>query len=622
MRQALRWLAWVGATVASLALLSQPVGTQAQLAMSLAAMAVMIVLWAVLDGPRTRFVFMALGSLVVLRYILWRLTNTLPSPGDPVSFGFGLILLVAELYCVFILFVSLIINADPLRRDPPPAAPAADLPTVDVFVPSYNEDTSILAMTLAAARQLNYPPDKLTVWLLDDGGTDQKCSDADPAKAAAARARRGELQALCDELGARYLTRARNEHAKAGNLNNGLAHARGDFVAVLDADHVPFRSFLTETVGYFAQDPRLFLVQTPHAFLNPDPVERNLRTFERMPSENEMFYAVTQRGLDKWNGSFFCGSAALLRRTALDEAGGFSGITITEDCETAFELHSRNWTSAYVDKPLIAGLQPDTLADFIGQRSRWCQGMFQILLLKNPVFQKGLKPIQKIAYLSSMTFWFFPIPRLIFMFAPLLHIFFDLKIFVASVDELIAYTLTYIVINLMIQNYVYGKFRWPFVSELYEYIQGVYLAKAIVSVIASPRKPTFNVTNKGATLDHDHISSLALPFFLIYLLLMLGCAVAAWRYLYEPGVTNLMLVVGLWNFFNLLTAGASLGVCAERRQLERTPSLAIDRRGVLSLSGHSVDVAIERVSADACTCLLYTSPSPRDATLSRMPSSA
>jgi len=131
-RQALRWLAWVGATVASLALLSQPVGTQAQLAMSLAAMAVMIVLWAVLDGPRTRFVFMALGSLVVLRYILWRLTNTLPSPGDPVSFGFGLILLVAELYCVFILFVSLIINADPLRRgaktSPRAARPAAGGP--------------------------------------------------------------------------------------------------------------------------------------------------------------------------------------------------------------------------------------------------------------------------------------------------------------------------------------------------------------------------------------------------------------------------------------------------------------------------------------------------------------
>jgi len=601
---ALRWLAWIGTTLAGLVLLSQPVGTQNQLAMSLAAMAAMIVLWLFLDGPRTRFVFLALGSLVVLRYILWRLTETLPSPGDPVSFGFGLLLLVGELYCVFILFVSLVINADPLRRPPPPAAPAAELPSVDVFVPSYNEDAAILAMTLAAARQMNYPPEKLTVWLLDDGGTDQKCADSDPEKARAAQARRVELQALCADLGVRYLTRPRNLHAKAGNLNNGLAHATGDLVAVLDADHVPFRSFLAETVGYFAQDPKLFLVQTPHAFLNPDPIERNLRTFARMPSENEMFYAVTQAGLDKWNGSFFCGSAALLRRTALDEAGGFSGITITEDCETAFELHARGWTSAYVDKPLIAGLQPETLTAFIGQRSRWCQGMFQILLLKNPAFQKGLKPIQKLAYLSSMTFWFFPVPRLIFMFAPLLHIFFDLKIFVASVDESIAYTATYIVINLMMQNYVYGKFRWPFVSELYEYVQGLYLSKAIVSVIWSPRKPTFNVTDKGVSLDHDHISSAALPFFVVYGLLLAGCAVAAWRYLFEPGVTNLMLVVGLWNLFNLLTAGAALGVCAERRQLERTPSLAVRRRALMTLGGRAVDVAVERVSAEACTVRL------------------
>ncbi|MEE7456074.1 cellulose synthase catalytic subunit (UDP-forming) [Methylorubrum populi] len=608
--RALRWLAWMGTTVAGLILLSQPVGTQNQLAMSLAAMAAMIVLWLFLDGPRTRFVFLALGSLVVLRYILWRVTDTLPSPGDPVSFGFGLLLLVGELYCVFILFVSLIINADPLKRRPPPAANAAALPTVDIFVPSYNEDAAILAMTLAAARQINYPPDKLTVWLLDDGGTDQKCADTNPDKARAAQERRRDLQALCDELGCRYLTRARNEHAKAGNLNNGLAHATGDIVAVLDADHVPFRSFLSETVGYFAEDPKLFLVQTPHAFLNPDPIERNLETFDRMPSENEMFYAVTQRGLDKWNGSFFCGSAALLRRTALDEAGGFSGITITEDCETAFELHSRGWTSAYVDKPLIAGLQPETLTAFIGQRSRWCQGMFQILLLKNPALQKGLKPIQKIAYLSSMTFWFFPVPRLIFMFAPLLHIFFDLKIFVASVDESIAYTATYIVINLMMQNYVYGKFRWPFVSELYEYVQGLYLSKAIVSVIWSPRKPTFNVTDKGISLDHNHLSSASLPFFAVYGLLAIGCAVAAWRYMFEPGVTNLMLVVGLWNFFNLLTAGAALGVCAERRQLERTPSLAINRRGGLTLGGRAVDVSIERVSAEGCSVRLPAALAP------------
>lgn len=600
----LKWLVWIVATVLIIAVLSQPVGTQAQLAMSLAAMAAMILFWAILPGKTARFVVMAFGSLIVLRYILWRVTSTLPSPSEPLNFSLGLVVLIAELYCVFILFLSLVINADPLRRPPAPVPDPADAPEVDIFVPSYNEDSSVLAMTLSAAVQLDYPRDKLKVWLLDDGGTEQKCTDSDPEKADMARRRRVELQGLCHELGVNYLTREQNLRAKAGNLNNGLAYATGDIVVVLDADHVPFRSFLRETVGLFLEDPRLFLVQTPHAFINPDPIERNLRTFERMPAENEMFYGVTQRGLDKWNGSFFCGSAALLRRTALDEAGGFSGQTITEDCETALELHSRGWNSAYVRRPLIAGLQPDTLADFIGQRWRWCQGMLQILLLKSPIFKSGLKPIQRLSYLSGITFWFFSFPRLIFLIAPLLYIFFDLKIFVATLDETIAYTATYIVINLMIQNYLFGRYRWPFISELYEYIQSVYLWRAVVSVLLSPRKPTFNVTAKGGALDRDYLSSLSLPYFAIYLVLLAGCVTAVWRYVYDPAASNLILVVGLWCFFNLLTAGAALGVCAERRRSEAANSLVVRAPASLSLDGRTIDVAVDRISTAGCTVRL------------------
>ena len=122
-----------------------------------------------------------------------------------------------------------------------------------------------------------------------------------------------------------------------------------------------------------------------------------------------MFYGVIQKGLDKWNGAFFCGSAAVIRREALMEVGGFSGITITEDCETALDLHSRGWNSVYIDKPMISGLQPETFSSFIGQRSRWARGMFQIFLLKNPVLKRGLSLAQKICYLSNMTYWFFPI---------------------------------------------------------------------------------------------------------------------------------------------------------------------------------------------------------------------
>ena len=600
MAKTIRFLVWAMSGAFALAFMTQPVSVDAQLLLGASVIVAMMVVWRFGRGLYARWVFLALGSLVVTRYIFWRATSTLPSIDQPVSFALGLLLVMAELYCVLILVISLIINADPLERKPLEREDDDKLPTVDVFIPTYNEDDYILATTIAAAKSMDYPADKLTVWLLDDGGTDQKVNDANPVKAAAALERRTSLTKLATDLGARYLTRAKNEHAKAGNMNNGLQHATGEIIVVFDADHAPFRSFLRETVGHFAKDPKLFLVQTPHVFLNPDPIERNLRTFQSMPSENEMFYSVTQRGLDKWDGSFFCGSAALLRREALDVAGGFSGITITEDCETAFELHAKGWHSAYVDKPLIAGLQPETFDSFIGQRSRWCQGMFQILLLKNPLFKKGLKPIQKLAYLSSMTFWFFPLPRMVFTFAPLLHIFFDVKIFVSSMDEALAYSATYMVVNLMLQNYLYGRVRWPFMSELYEYVQGVYLAKAIVAVVMKPRKPTFNVTAKGLSLDENHLSSLAWPFFAIFGLLLAGAATAFYRYWMEPGA-ELMLIVGLWTSFNLVIAGVALGVVAERREPDRFPRLAIDRQGSLAVGDATMPVRVTSVSAGGCS---------------------
>ena len=485
--------------------------------------------------------FLALGSFVVIRYLYWRLTSTLPPASDPVGLTFGIFVLLAEV----LLRAHSRDQPDHQRRSAAPAPLEQDpdelLPTVDVFIPTYNEDEYILATTIAAAKSMDYPADKLTVWLLDDGGTDQKCNETNPQKADAARKRRAELRALCEQLGAVYLTRKRNEHAKAGNMNNALTVSTGEIVVVFDADHAPFAPSCARRSGISRDDPKLFLVQTPHIFLNPDPIEKNLRTFHRMPSENEMFYSSIQRGLDKWNGSFFCGSAALLRRSALETVGGFSGITITEDCETALDLHSQGWTSVFVDKPLIAGLQPETFASFIGQRSRWCQGMMQILILKNPLFKKGLKPIQKIAYLSSMTFWLFPLPRLVFLLAPLLFILADIKVFVSNLDEAIAYTATYMVVNLMMQNYLYGSLRWPWISELYEYCQGVFLSKALVSVALSPRKPTFNVTAKGLSLENDHLSELAWPFFAIYGLLLLGLGVSVWRYFNEPAVAELMV---------------------------------------------------------------------------------
>ncbi|WP_037425537.1 glycosyltransferase, partial [Sinorhizobium sp. CCBAU 05631] len=393
--------AWVVVSLCLVTLITLPVNMQTQLVASVLVVTFMGLIKLLDAGGKWRLIALAFGSAMVLRYVYWRTTSTLPPVNQPENFIPGFLLYLAEMYSVMMLGLSLFVVAMPLPPRPSRSATPGKYPRVDVFVPSYNEDADLLANTLAAAKGMDYPAEKLTVWLLDDGGTLQKRNSTNLVDAHRAAARHRELQRLCEDLGVRYLTRDRNEHAKAGNLNNGMLNSNGELIAVFDADHAPARDFLLETVGYFEDDPRLFLVQTPHFFLNPDPLERNLRTFEKMPSENEMFYGIIQRGLDKWNAAFFCGSAAVLRRKALEDTSGFSGLSITEDCETALALHGRGWNSVYVDRPLIAGLQPATFASFIGQRSRWAQGMMQILMFRFPLLKGGLSIPQRLCYMSS-----------------------------------------------------------------------------------------------------------------------------------------------------------------------------------------------------------------------------
>ena len=115
---------------------------------------------------------------------------------------------------------------------------------------------------------------------------------------------------------------------KISCINEGINQGCGELILILDCDHVPARDFLRQTIGFFIQDSDLFLLQTPHFFINPDPLEKNLETFRKGPSENEMFYAAIQPGLDFWNASFFCGSAAILRRKHLLEVGGIAVIPL------------------------------------------------------------------------------------------------------------------------------------------------------------------------------------------------------------------------------------------------------------------------------------------------------
>jgi len=524
-----------------------------------------------------RLLIIYIGLFFSLRYIHWRATETLPTQFGIVSMLLGLMLFLAESYGVINSILGYFINSRPLVRDTLPLPADINLlPHVDVYIPTYNEDLIVIQPTVIAATQLDYPKEKLHIYLLDDGGTAQKCNDANTERAEIARNRAAALKALCAEYGAGYITRIKNEHAKAGNINNALNSTSGDLLLILDCDHIPTRDFLQRTVGFFIADPKLFLVQTPHNFISPDPLEKNLATYETSPAENELFYDVMQPGLDFWGTSFFCGSAAVLRREVLDRLGGVAGQTITEDAETTLDALGLGYTTAYYNRPMVSGLQPETYSGFIVQRVRWGQGMLQIFLLKNPWTVPGLALIQRILYTNFAFYWGFAVSRLIMMLAPPVFLIFSINLCDANAKDLVAYAGPALICSLISTQFFYGRVRWPFMSQLYEIMQSMYVTQGIIEVLRRPRSPSFKVTPKGEVLSENFISNLSKPFYILITLNFIAVLFGVYRYIHDPWSKSAVAFVTFWAILDFILLLSALGVTFEKRQRRSEPRVAHD----------------------------------------------
>ena len=537
-----------------------------------------------------RIIFMLFCFFLTSRYWFFRTFDTLYFP-DFWGFCAMAALYIAESYCIVLNVLGMFANIFPIQRELIPVnLNNPDLPSVDVFIPTYSEPEEIVAVTATACTHIDYPKEKLNIYILDDGGTLEKLKDPDPKKAGKARDRQEKLKSLAGSLGVNYMTRQRNIHAKAGNISHALActclkefplpddfwcpdkgseESCGDLILMLDCDHVPTRDILKNIVGFFMEDEDLFLVQTPHFFINPDPVEKNLGTFLDSPGENEMFYRAIQPALDFWNSSFFCGSAGVLRRKHLAEIGGLAHDTITEDAETSLTLHGRGYKSAYVSRPMICGLSPVTFADFVLQRTRWAQGMVQIFRLKNPLFFKKLSFHQRLCYFNSCLFWFFGLARIIFVLAPLAYLIFGLKVYNASLLQILAYTGPHIFGVYLLSNYMFGHVRHPFFSELYETAQGFFNIPAVLSAVFRPKSPKFKVTPKSRTLSDDFLSPLSTPFYLVLLLTTVGIPMAILRWSHYPLDHDAIIVCSVWSAFNIVIILLCLGIVWERRQIRR-----------------------------------------------------
>lgn len=404
--------------------------------------------------PEYRRIAMLIALITVVRHFYWRITETLTFD-NPASAAFGVLLFGAELYGVVSILLGFYQMYRPVLREPPEMKAITGFePSVAILIPSYIEPEDVLFRTLVGAMAIEYPNKK--VYLLDDS-------------------RRDAIKTLCAELGCEYITRATNEHAKAGNLNNALQQIESDLIVVFDADHVPVRSFLQRTVPYFV-DQKLAYVQTPQHFATADPFQRNLIAERDIANEQDLFYHVILPGMDSRDTVTFAGSGTVFRRKALDEINGFAVETVTEDIHTGLRLHSRGWKSIYVNEDLAAGLAPETFSDFLNQRLRWARGATQVFVIENPLMKSGLSLSQKLCYFNALWYFLHGLPRLVFLMAPIMYLLFGIVTIHANHWDVLSYYLCYFIVCSVAYTQVSGRVRQTTWSELYETAFCMYMA--------------------------------------------------------------------------------------------------------------------------------------------------
>ncbi len=513
-----------------------------------------------------------LSVVVSCRYMYWRLTESVGFESN-LDMVLGLGLLAAEIYTFVTLLLGYIQTVWPLDREPVELPEDKNLwPTIDVFIPTYNEPLKVVKPTVIGALNMEWPKDKIKVHLLDDG-------------------RREEFRQLAEEMGINYITRPDNTDAKAGNINHAMTLTDGELIAIFDCDHVPVKSFLKTTVGWFLRDDKLAVVQTPHHFYSPDPFERNLEIFRKVPNEGELFYGLIQNGNDLWDASFFCGSCAVLRRSALEELGGIATGSVTEDAFTALKLHRKGYRSAYIARKQAAGLATESLAVHVRQRVRWARGMAQILRMDCPLFGPGLSLMQRLCYSNAMLHFFYGLPRIVFLTAPLAFMFFEAHIIQASAMMLAAYVLPFLFINYVVNSRIQGNYRHSFWAEVYETTVSWYAITPTLLALINPRLGEFNVTAKGGLVEKGFFDmKIAIPYLILMLLNLAGLIVGVARLVWwNPAETDTVVLNMMWICYNLIILGAVVAVAREKTQKRSHARVPRDLHAVMRLpQGYSV----------------------------------
>jgi cellulose synthase/poly-beta-1,6-N-acetylglucosamine synthase-like glycosyltransferase len=264
------------------------------------------------------------------------------------------------------------------RDKEPKAGPALDpSPVVTIQLPLYNE-MYVADRLISAVCAIEYPRELVEIQVLDDS-TDETCALAEAA------VRRFAAQGV----DIKYFHRANRGGFKAGALEAGLAVARGEFIAIFDADFIPPRDFLVRLMPHF-RDPGVGMVQARWGHINQD---YSLLTRAQAILLDGHF--VLEHGGRHRSGRFFNfnGTAGIWRRTAIDDAGGWQHDTLTEDLDLSYRAQLRGWRFVFVSDLIAPAEVPVEMNAFKSQQHRWAKGSVQTCRKLLPTILRAKVPL-------------------------------------------------------------------------------------------------------------------------------------------------------------------------------------------------------------------------------------
>ncbi|MEI4487815.1 glycosyltransferase [Frigidibacter sp. MR17.14] len=543
-------------------------------------------------SPWQRGLVFSVAIALALRYAWWRATETLAPPGLTFSFAASVFLLSLELLSMagsVSAFLLLTRYRDRSREatehlgwwEPGPP------PRISLMIATYNEELEVLERTIVGAKSLRYPNKQVVV--LDDG-------------------RRDWLRDYCEKQGVRYLRRADNKGSKAGNINNGLRVLAADpepseFIAVLDADFVPHRGFLSRSLALF-HDPRVGLVQTPQHFFNADPIQHNLGLDRSYPDEQRFFFDHMQPARDAWGIAICCGTSSVIRRAALDELGGFPTDSVTEDFLLTLALQEKGWKSVYLNEALTEGLAPEGLKEYVTQRARWCLGLMQIARGPlGPFARNGLRIRDRWSVIDTTFYWLTSfVFRLAGLLFPLLYWYFNVTVVNASVADVIRFFGTYFLWVSIAMNTISGGLIIPLAHDVSQIVGAIPITRAAFTGILRPKGHAFKVTAKGGDRSKVQVQwRMMMPFLITLGLTVVGLflgSISDRFAFYDAGDGK--AVVLFWTFYNIFLLALTCLVCVELPRQERhiadEPELA-----PMLLDGRKLKLWLTSVTRDTAT---------------------